>query len=556
MAAIPAGSASAAAVAEGKLSSVGTRFFTGSRSANGNTGGRSAGSRFAGTSISGSLGGSHARPGSRLRRRLLDTPESGVLGRVALAKRLTRTVFLFTALFAVLIGNLTYIQVIKADEYQSMPSNNHTIMRQAYIQRGSIITSDGLTLAESVRQDDGTYVRSYPNGNMAAHTVGYYSTRYGSSGVESTMNDTLTGSKDYSSWENAVLSLAGVAQPGNSVVLTIDSRIQSAAERALQGRTGAIVVLDPRTGAVLAMASSPSYDNTDIDSVRESGSEGTGEYNRATQALYTPGSTFKVLTLAAALESGSATLDTEYDSPGELEIGDANVTNIGHTDWGTISLNRAFEVSANTAFGQVATEMGADNLVQYARAFGYGQSLGQDFSTTASVMPDPAEMTEWETAWAGAGQPVGQGHTPGPQTTCMQNAVMAAAIANDGIVMNPYVISQVLSPDGTVVNTTQARSLGQAVSADTASQVAEAMLGVVEDGTGSAAQVSGVQVAGKTGTAEATSSQVNSTFVGFAPYDTPTVAISVVIEDYSSDGTSAAAVAGTVLAAALAAQGS
>ncbi len=556
MAAIPASASGAAAVAEGKLSSVGTRFFTGSRSANGNTGGRSSGSRFAGTSTSGSLGGSHARPGSRLRRRLLDTPEYGVLGRVALAKRLTRTVFLFTALFAVLIGNLTYIQIIKADEYQSMPSNNHTIMRQAYIQRGSIITSDGLTLAESVRQDDGTYVRSYPNGNMAAHTVGYYSTRYGSSGVESTMNDTLTGSKDYSSWENAVLSLAGVAQPGNSVVLTIDSRIQSAAERALQGRTGAIVVLDPRTGAVLAMASSPSYDNTDIDSVRESGSEGTGEYNRATQALYTPGSTFKVLTLAAALESGSATLDTEYDSPGELETGDANVTNIGHTDWGTISLNRAFEVSANTAFGQVATEMGADNLVQYARAFGYGQSLGQDFSTTASVMPDPAEMTEWETAWAGAGQPVGQGHTPGPQTTCMQNAVMAAAIANDGIVMNPYVISQVLAPDGTVVNTTQARSLGQAVSADTASQVAEAMLGVVEDGTGSAAQVSGVQVAGKTGTAEATSSQVNSTFVGFAPYDTPTVAISVVIEDYSSDGTSAAAVAGTVLAAALAAQGS
>lgn len=562
MAAIPGsanGGGSGVLAAEGRLSSMGTRFFTGRQTGQktGENAGasRSSSSYSAGMTGSGSIGGSHARPGSRLRRRLLDTPESGVLGRVALAKRLTRTVFLFTALFAVLIGNLTYIQIIKADDYQNMPSNNHTIARQAYIQRGSIITSDGLTLAESVRQDDGTYVRSYPNGNMAAHTVGYYSTRFGSSGVENTMNETLTGSKDYSSWENAILSLAGVSQPGNSVVLTLDSRIQIAAERALEGRTGSIVVLDPSTGAVLAMASSPSYDNTDIAAVRESGSEGTGEYNRATQALYTPGSTFKVITLAAALDSGTATLDTEYDSPGEMEIGNADVTNIGRTDWGTISLKRAFEVSANTAFGQVANDVGADSLVQYARAFGYGQSLGQDFSTAASIMPDPSDMTEWETAWAGAGQPVGQGHTPGPQATCMQNAVMAAAIANDGIVMNPYVVSQVLAPDGTVVSSTQARSLGQAVSSDTAAKVASAMLGVVEDGTGSATSVAGFQVAGKTGTAEASSSQVNSTFVGFAPYDTPTVAIAVVIEDYSEGGTSAAAVAGDVLAAALAAQG-
>ncbi|WP_346674526.1 FtsW/RodA/SpoVE family cell cycle protein [Enorma phocaeensis] len=521
------------------LSAVGTRIFGGQRT----------------PGSSGSIGGSHARPGSRMRRRLLDTPESGVLGRVALAKRLTRTVFLFTAVFAVLIGNLTYIQVIKADEYRSMPSNNHTIARQAYIQRGSIITSDGVTLAESVAQGDGTYVRSYPNGNLAAHTVGYYSTRYGSSGVENTMNDTLTGSVDYSSWENAFMSLAGVAQPGNSVVLTLDSRIQAAAERALEGYTGAIVVLDPRTGAVLAKASSPTYDNTDIESVRANGSSDSSEYDRTTQALYTPGSTFKAVTLAAALETGTATLDSEYDAPSALEIGGADVTNIDRLNFGTISLRRAFELSANTAFGQVAVATGADSMVQFSRAFGFGQSLGLDFTTTPSIMPDPDEMTEWELAWAGAGQPVGQGHTPGPQVTCMQNAVIAAAIANDGIVMNPYVVQQVLSPDGTVVSTTESRSLGQAVSSDTASQVAEAMLGVVQSGTGSAASVSGVQVAGKTGTAETSSEHTNSTFIGFAPYDNPTVAISVVIEDYSEHGHSAASVAGRVLAAALAAQG-
>ena len=523
------------------LTSVGTRIFSGAF--------KGAGSH--------SAGGSHARPGSRMRRRLLDTPESGVLGRVALAKRLTRMVFLFTALFAVLIGNLTYLQIVVADEYQSMPSNNHTIARQAYIQRGSIITSDGLTLAESVRQEDGTYTRSYPNGNLAAHTVGYYSQRYGSTGIENSQNDTLTGSEDYSSWENALQSLAGVSQPGNSVMLTIDSRIQKAAENALEsnGLTGAIVVTDPRTGAVLAKASSPSYDNTNAEAAL-SDSTGSGLYDRATQALYTPGSIFKTVTLSAALETGTASLDSVYEAPSSMEIGGADVTNVNDANFGDISLLEAFAQSSNVAFGQVATQLGADTLVQYARAFGFGQSLGLDFSTTPSYMPDPAEMTEWELAWAGAGQPVGQGHEPGPQVTCMQGAVIAGAIANGGIAMNPYVVSQVLAPDGTVVKQTEPRALGQSVSAEVAEQVKETMLEVVENGSGYHAQIRGVEVAGKTGTGETSKENANSTFIGFAPYDTPTVAISVVIENYYDHDISAAEIAGTVIQAALSAQGS
>ena len=497
--------------------------------------------------------------GSHMRRPALDTPESGLLGRVALANRLTRTVFLFTALFAVLIGNITYIQVIKASEYQDMPSNNHTINKARFIKRGSIITADGLTLAESVQQADGTYARSHPNGNLAAHVVGYYSQQYGTMGIENTQNDTLTGSKDYSSWQNALNSLAGISEPGNSVQLTIDSRIQRAAEQALSGRVGAIVALDPRTGAVLAWASAPTFDNTNIQAAIEaanaSGGTDTSMYDRATLALYTPGSTFKVITLASALGNGMATLDSTYDSPGRMEIGGADVVSVNERGHGTISLARAFAVSSNTVFGQVATGLGADKLVSTARAFGYGQKLGLDFTSAASIMPDPAEMTEWELAWAGAGQPVGQGHTPGPQTTVMQNAVMAATIANGGVAMNPYVVSQVLAPDGTALKTTRGRSLGQAVGSGTADQVKQAMLDVVQSGTGSAARIPGVKVAGKTGTAETNNATANSTFVGFAPYDTPTVAISVVIEQNAKGEESAAGVAGQVLRAALAAQG-
>ena len=497
--------------------------------------------------------------GSHVRRPALDTPESGLLGRVALANRLTRTVFLFTALFAVLIGNLTYIQVFKAAEYQDMPSNNHTITKARYIKRGSIITADGLTLAESIQQEDGTYVRSYPNGNLAAHAVGYYSQQYGSSGVESSQDKTLTGSKDYSSWQNALNSLAGITEPGNSVQLTIDSRIQQAAEQALAGRKGAIVVLDPRTGAVLAWASAPAYDNTNIAAAMEaanaSGGADTSMFDRATQALYSPGSTFKTVTLSSALENGVAALSSTYSSPGRMEIGGADVVSVNEQGHGTITLDRAFAVSSNTVFGQVAEQLGADRLVATAQAFGYGQNLGIDFSTAASIMPDPADMSTWELAWAGAGQPVGQGHTPGPQTTVMQNAVIAAAIANNGIAMNPYVVGQILAPDGTVIKTTRERSLGQAVSSGTAEQVKEAMLDVVQNGSGSAAGIAGVKVAGKTGTAETNSATPNSTFIGFAPYDTPTLAVSLVLEETTENEATAAAVAGQVLRAALAAQG-
>ncbi len=379
--------------------------------------------------------------GSHMRRPALDTPESGLLGRVALANRLTRTVFLFTALFAVLIGNLTYIQVFKAAEYQDMPSNNHTITKARYIKRGSIITADGLTLAESIQQEDGTYVRSYPNGNLAGTP---WATTRSSTAAPASSPRRIRRSpapRITRGWQNAPNSLAGITEPGNSVQLTIDSRIQQAAEQALAGRKGRHRGARPRTGAVLAWASAPAYDNTDIAAAMEaanaSGGADTSMFDRATQALYSPGSTFKTVTLSSALENGVAALSSTYSSPGRMEIGGADVVSVNEQGHGTITLDRAFAVSSNTVFGQVAEQLGADRLVATAQAFGYGQNLGIDFSTAASIMPDPADMSTWELAWAGAGQPVGQGHTPGPQTTVMQNAVIAAAIANNGIAMNP-----------------------------------------------------------------------------------------------------------------------
>ena len=486
----------------------------------------------------------------------LVTPEGGVLGRVALGHRLTVLVTFFALLFSMLIANLTYVQVIKADYYQSLPNNNHTIRRSAYVQRGSIITSDGVTLAESLKQADGTYVRTYPQGSLAAHTVGYLSTQYGATGIEATMNEALTGRADYSTWQNALYSLAGIEQAGSSVVLTINSQIQQAAEETLQGYTGSIVVLDPKTGAVLAKASSPSFDYNNIGQLMQGDSTGA-LVDRSTQSLYTPGSTFKVVTLAAALDTGTYTLDSSISAPSSMDIGGAAVTNFGGESFGSTNLREAFARSANTAYGQVAVSVGPQNLVKYANAFGYGTALGQDFNTKASLMPDPSEMTTWETAWAGAGQPVGQHASPaGPQTTVMQNAVVVAAIANGGVAMNPYVVDHVLSPEGVTTSTTQPKSLGQAVSADTANSVKEAMLEVVQKGTGTAAQVRGARVAGKTGTAEVANGRINSLFVGFAPYDNPTLAVSICIEGQDGQDMTglAAKLAGQLLSKSLNAQ--
>ncbi len=495
--------------------------------------------------------GSHARG-----RFGLVTTESGVLGRVALSKRLTLLITCFTVLFAALIGNLTYIQVVSAQSLRDRPNNNHTIARSAYVQRGSIISSDGHTLAESVRNEDGSYTRTYPAGQLAAHTVGYTSVQYGSTGVENAMNETLTGHADFSDWQSALYSLAGMQTPGDSVVLTINSEMQASCERALSGYVGAIVLIDPSTGAILAKASSPSFTYDQIGELIQ-GESGQGNLlDRSTQTLYAPGSTYKVVTLAAALDQGVASLDSTFDAPAEMTIGNAQVTNNDMESFGTITLREALAQSANTAFAQLGVQVGARSLVDYSRAFGYGSSLGQDFSSVESLMPNPDEMTEWETAWAACGQPVGEHASPaGPQATVMQDAVVAATIANGGVVLNPYVVDHVLSPEGVTVATTMPQAIGQPVSPETVQALKEAMLEVVQNGTGYAASVPGIKVAGKTGTAQVADG-MNSLFLGFAPYDQPTIAIAVCIEGQGEDVRGVATyVAGQVLTEALEVQG-
>ncbi len=472
----------------------------------------------------------------------------GVLGRVSLGKRLTHTMIVFSVLFALLVANLTYIMVIDANNIKNMASNNHTMQKEANSERGTISTYDGVVLAQSVEQADGSYERVYPAGTLASHVVGYYSMKYGTSGIEATMNDSLRGTQNFASWTDVVNYLAGVSSPGNDVTLTINSKVQQAAQEAIEGYNGACVVMDPNTGALLALASSPTYDAANVDGVIESaasaadpsaGSQSSNSselLNRATQALYAPGSTFKIISLTAALEDGVATEDTEYDAPAEMEIGGGKVTNFKDKDYGEISLARAFEVSSNTVFGQVGVELGSTRLVDAANAFGFGKSLDFDIPVAKSLMPDPQEMTTWETAWAADGVPVGEHSSPaGPQTTVLEMALVGCGIANNGVVMEPYLVEGVYNANGTRSFSANPTKLWQVTTSDVANRVLSTMKGVVQNGTATDCQIPGVSVAGKTGTAEHEGKADDTWFVGVADADgSRNVVVAIMLEEVGS----------------------
>jgi len=467
------------------------------------------------------------------------TIDGGILGRVTLGKRLTQIVSTFALLFAVLIGNLTWHMVINADNVRRDPANNHTLERINNTQRGAIVTSDGVVLAQSELGENGRWKRVYPEGSMASHILGYSSIMYGSAGLESTYAETLAGRTDIGSWSDAVNVLANNSVPGNDIYLTINSHIQASAEQALAGYVGAVVVIDAKTGEVLAMASSPTYDNNKVESViANSGDDGTGLgggsgilVNRATQGMYAPGSTFKMVTLSAALSLKTTTLETSYDSPGKLEIGGGTVTNYNSNSYGIITLRRAFELSSNTVFAQVADEIGATGLCKTAENFGFNRALKTDFWVAKSIMPDPNRMTQWETAWAGVGQPVGErSGAVGPQVTVLQMSMVACAIANEGVLMTPYLLDRVVSSEGAVVRTTTPTRLSQPLTASVAREVARAMEDVVSRGTGTAAQISGYTVRGKTGTAETGKPIDDSWFVGYVEVGGRTVVVAIVIE--------------------------
>lgn len=453
-------------------------------------------------------------------------------------------------MFLALMVSTTWIQFFHADNLNDDNRNVRKIYNEYGRARGPIVVG-GEAIAQSVPVDDAFgYQREYASGRLYAPLTGFFSLANGTTGIEDAENDFLNGQAD-ALWVDQLRNLLTGRDPqGSSVELTIDPAAQQAAWDALGDQRGAVVALDPSTGAILAMVSKPTFDPNDLAS--HSTKKASDAYqdllnqdddplvSRATATSYPPGSTFKLVTTAAALESGDYTPDSVIKAPSAYTLTGTS-TQVGNfagtscSSAGEMTLADALRISCNTAFLGLGGDLGAETMNEQAEKFGFGTDFTIPFPTAKSQYdPDPAEMTTAEVELSG----IGQGSVA---ATPLQMAMVSAAIANDGEVMEPYAVDTVRDPQLEVVQQASPTRLGRAVSEETAGQLTDMMTSVVESGSGTAAQMSGVTVAGKTGTAQHgdNSEPPHVWFTSFAPAEDPQVAVAVVVEEGGNLGGSA-----------------
>ena len=446
-------------------------------------------------------------------------------------------------LFGVLVGFTSYWSVFDAEALKEKNANKRPLLEQQQIPRGRILTADGEVIAKSVakgRGDAKRYVRRYPQGPLFGHPIGYSFVREGDSEFEQFHNEELVGEEG--EFVSIVDELLGHRQEGNDVVTNIDADAQRTALAALQeAGFGAVVAIEPDTGSIKAMVSNAPYDPNrvpyDLTQMNRNEIE-TPLLNRATQGLYPPGSTFKVVTAAAGLDSGLITPETTIDAPGTLEVEGTPLSNDFNQDFFGASLDTALTNSVNTWFGQLGQQLGNDTLFEYMERFGFnatpaidlpddevfnsGVYEGQDLLTAK----DPVDLARLA---------IGQERL---LTTPLQMAEVAAAVANGGKLMKPQIWKKVIDPEGRVVEERDPSTYSEPISEETAEQLTTAMEGVVREGTGTNAAIPGIAVAGKTGTAETPGNKAcgggveenQAWFIGFAPADDPQIAIAASVE--------------------------
>ena len=468
------------------------------------------------------------------------------------------------ALLAV-AGGLTYQQAVAGPGYRDDVRNPRALAERATRERGPIVTADGVVVARSEAgpAGDGTLVRVYPEPGLYAHAVGYASSYFGDTGLEAAYADELR-SRDDGSLTAALFSFFGGDLRPRQVQLTIRDDLQRAAGAAQGNQHGAVVALDPTTGAVLALVASPTFD----PNVLASGEPAEGNalaadpgqplLNRATAATYAPGSSFKVLVAVAAMEASLVTPETRLTDRDELELPGSTAV-IRNADGGycadgvSLTLERALAVSCNTAFAELGMLVGAEPLLAAVEAAGFNQAIPFDLPTVASAFP--AEGLEDDLP-ALAQTALGQRDV---RATPLQMALIASGVANHGLIMRPYLAGAVLDADGSPLHATLPAAWRRAMAEATAADLVAMMEQVVANGTGWRAAVPGVRVAGKTGTAEVPGGAPHVWFIGFGPVEPepgePQIAIAVLVEEggnlgeEGSGGSVAAPIAQAVMAA-------
>ncbi len=461
----------------------------------------------------------------------------------------------FIILMLAIVANLSWVQIFGAEGIQGNGANKRRLVEQYAIKRGDILTADNQVAASSV--DTGTeykYQRRYPMGSLFADVTGYDSWKYGRTALERTFNDELLGSGSRLTLRSLGNRLMGDSKKGNSIVMTIDSRVQRRATEALGARKGAVVAMDPKTGKVLAMVTSPTYDpNAAVPAGGEEAQARWDAYNadpnrplfdRATSGLYPPGSSFKVVTAAAALDQGIVTADSPFDCAGRLLVTGYTIYDFNRKTHGDLTFARALVVSCNITFAQVGLRLGASALVEYAEMFGFNQVTPFDIPTAVSRVQDAGSMDQVALASASFGQ-------GGDLATPLEMAMVASTVANEGVLMRPFVVDEVKDYNNKIIDRFQPGQIRRVVDMQTAKTLTDIMVKVVSDGTGTAAQIDDVAVAGKTGTAEVEGGDPHAWFICFAPAHDPKVAVAVVVENGGEGGKTAAPIARKVMQEAL-----
>ena len=485
--------------------------------------------------------------------------------------QIRRLFFVFSFLFVALIATATY-WLWRAPDLEARQGNPQ-IVRELEIERGLILAANGRTRLAANRKrtlEDGTvwYLRRYPRQSLTAHAVGYSTVGRSRTGLEKSMNDYLTASNANLStiFDTTLDTIRGIPREGNDLVTTIDLDTQRAAVDGLAGKCGAAVALEPSTGRVLALASAPTFNpnlvETDFESIEAITAPckpASPLLDRATAGRFVPGSTFKVITASAAIDTGRFTPESVFEDPGFCTLFGKQVFNFadqsGPEEFGTITLADALENSVNSVFCNLGKELGVDVVLEYAKRFGFYERPPIELPAEEVLISglyrrgrlfDPASPSEVDPGRLAFGQ-------ERLVVTPLQMALVAAGVANGGVVMEPKLVERIVAPDGNVIQGFDPEEWKTAIKPSTAAAVTAMMVRVVEGGTGTAAQIPGVSVAGKTGTAETGVSGHNHTwFIAFAPANDPQVAVAVALSDQSgTGGVTAAPIARSIIEAAL-----
>jgi penicillin-binding protein A len=467
---------------------------------------------------------------------------------------------LFTLLFAVLVVFTSRWSVLEAESLADNPDNRRPLIEEQRVPRGRILASDGTVIARSRGRGRGQnriFTRTYPTGPAFGHPVGFSYIRNGRRGLELSRNEDLTGDND--EFESILAGLESRDREGNDLFTNLDVAGTQAAVAGLAGRKGAVVAIEPQTGKVRVMVSVPEYDPNLIPSRIGAFNTDPNQplLNRTTQELYPPGSTFKVVTAAAALDSGAVQPATVIDGSSPKEISGVPLENAGGASFGPISFTDALTNSVNTVFAQVGERIGRGTLVEYMKRFGFYEDPQldyPDFQMIASGILN-GEGDYVDDGFDAGRVAIGQGGLEGEiRAGPLQMALVAAAVANDGRLMKPRLVDRVVQQDGRVKERVEPDLQAVVMKPETAEQLTAMMSRVVEEGTGTAAALEGIPVAGKTGTAEVGANRefTQPWFIAFAPVENPRMAIAVTVERTSGQGgTVAAPIAKTVLEALL-----